>query len=109
MIVAFVVHGMIFFFVTLFQCRPLHSIWDITSSKSSCVSLGGLLIAGAAFSISEDLVILLLPIAEVSKLNMDWRKKVMVLFLFSIGILSVFFPLISLMPVVPLANIAFSL
>lgn len=54
------------------------------------MSLGSLLKAGAVLSISEDVIILLLPIAEVRKLNMDWRKKVMVLFLFSIGIMSVF-------------------
>lgn len=90
MMVALLLQGFVFLLLLTFQCLPVRADWDPFTPESSCLSIGASLEAGAALGIFEDVVILLLPIAEVSKLKMDWRHKAMLLLLFSIGALSVF-------------------
>ena len=50
-----------------------------------CINLTAIVYSGAAFSIVEDLVIMLLPISELKGLNLDLRKRIALVFMFALG------------------------
>ncbi|KAM5349710.1 hypothetical protein ACJ41O_006215 [Fusarium nematophilum] len=77
-------HGVIFLGLVIFQCRPITSIWD-RNLEPKCVNLPALGYAGAITSIVEDIVILILPIPELLKLQLNRGKKIALLLMFSIG------------------------
>ncbi|RKK80746.1 hypothetical protein BFJ68_g17695 [Fusarium oxysporum] len=77
-------HGAIFLCLVIFQCRPIASIWD-RNLEPKCISLPALGYAGAITSIVEDIVILILPIPELLKLQLNRGKKIALLLMFSIG------------------------
>ncbi|CZR64379.1 uncharacterized protein PAC_14277 [Phialocephala subalpina] len=77
-------HGIVFIFVVLFQCIPVRSVWD-RSVDGHCANLGAIGYAGAAFSIVEDLVILVLPIPQLNTLQLPLNKKVGLMLMFSVG------------------------
>ncbi|KAG7416557.1 Satratoxin biosynthesis SC1 cluster protein 4 [Fusarium oxysporum f. sp. raphani] len=77
-------HGAIFLGLVIFQCRPIASIWD-RNLEPKCINLPALGYAGAITSIVEDIVILILPIPELLKLQLNRGKKIALLLMFSIG------------------------
>nr|XP_036578530.1 uncharacterized protein CTRU02_11450 [Colletotrichum truncatum]KAF6785825.1 integral membrane protein [Colletotrichum truncatum] len=78
-------HGLIFLLVIIFQCTPISSIWDRSNSNRKCLDVTAIGYAGAVFSIIEDLVILVLPIPELIKLQLNIRKKIALGLMFSLG------------------------
>ncbi|CZR50131.1 uncharacterized protein PAC_00003 [Phialocephala subalpina] len=78
------IHILVFFFVVVFQCVPVKSIWD-TSIKGKCLNLNVVIYTGSAVSIVEDVVIILLPIPQLMALNFTGRKKWALGFMFSLG------------------------
>ena len=84
-VIAFMVsHGVAFMIVIIFQCSPISSIWD-RAIQGKCVNLTAVGYAGAALSIVEDLVILVLPISELHTLNFGMRKRISLMIMFSVG------------------------
>ncbi|KAJ0325595.1 hypothetical protein COL5a_007406 [Colletotrichum fioriniae] len=78
-------HGLIFLLVIIFQCTPVSSVWDRSNPNRTCLNVTAIGYAGAVFSIVEDLVILVLPIPELVKLQLNIRKKIALGFMFSLG------------------------
>lgn len=78
-----------FFFATLFQCWPINHAWlqleEWHRGYCNHVHLQGWL--SAAFNIAIDIIILLLPIRELCRLQMNIKKKLLVVVIFSLGIL----------------------
>jgi hypothetical protein len=64
---------------------PLSSLWDPFIAKKQCISLSLLIYIGAALSIFEDIVIMLLPIFELKGLNLGLRKRIALAFMFALG------------------------
>ncbi|KEY74468.1 hypothetical protein S7711_04504 [Stachybotrys chartarum IBT 7711] len=84
-VVAFlVIHGTVYLGLLAFQCLPLSSIWD-KNVIGKCVNLTATGYSGAACSIVEDIVIMLMPIPELLKLKLSRRKKAALVFMFSLG------------------------
>ncbi|KAF9700165.1 hypothetical protein EKO04_001959 [Ascochyta lentis] len=80
------VHGFVFFLLVVFQCWPVRSIWDKTVTDAKCLPVSAVIgFTGAALSIVEDIIILLLPLPVVWKLQMSIRKKIGVILLISVG------------------------
>jgi hypothetical protein len=75
---------LIFFFCVIFQCTPIHSIWD-RSVPGRCINVRVLVYLAAGLSILEDFAILLLPIPCIRSLNMGVGKKATAVTMFSIG------------------------
>lgn len=73
-----------FFFPLIFQCHPLPAIWD-PNVDGVCLSVPAISYAGAALSITEDIILLILPIPTLWKLQLDKPKKMLVALLFSVG------------------------
>ncbi|UPX14995.1 uncharacterized protein EKO05_0005463 [Ascochyta rabiei] len=86
MITFMFVHGLAFFFLVVFQCWPIRSIWDKTVIDAKCLPVSAVIgFTGAALSIVEDIIILLLPLPLIWKLQMSTRKKIGVILLISVG------------------------
>lgn len=86
MIAFMYVHGLVFFLLIVFQCWPIRSLWDKTITGAKCLPVSVAIgFTGAALSIVEDIIILLLPLPVVWKLQMSTRKKIAVIFLISMG------------------------
>lgn len=72
-----VLTGIVFFFVTLFQCKPVHFFWD-KSGDGQCVPMDviiALTYLYSVFSVICDFTFALLPVYLISKLNMDRKTK----------------------------------
>lgn len=78
-------HGLVFLMLVILQCQPIRSIWDKTIN-GTCLLINYVIgFTGAALSIAEDFIILLLPLHELWKLQMDDRKKLYIILLLSMG------------------------
>ncbi|KAH8663482.1 hypothetical protein BGZ60DRAFT_68516 [Tricladium varicosporioides] len=76
--------GVAFVFAAIFQCTPVSGAWDLTIPHK-CIKVNNLAFIIAGFTIGLDIVIIALPIPECLALRMNTRKKLNVLFMFSIG------------------------
>jgi len=73
-----VLTGIVFFFVTLFQCNPIAYFWD-TSLNGSCIPVEviiALTYLYSACSVICDFTFALLPVALIWNLNMDRKSKI---------------------------------
>ena len=84
MIVFMFTHGLVFLMLIIFQCRPINSIWDKTID-GKCLPTDVVIFTGAALSIVEDFIILLLPVHELWKLQMSNKKKLGIILLLSMA------------------------
>ncbi|KAI9147983.1 Satratoxin biosynthesis SC7 cluster protein [Paramyrothecium foliicola] len=102
--IAFLIsHGLLFLLLITFQCIPVNAIWD-RSISAKCLNVTAVGWAGAVFSILEDIVILVLPIPEVLKLQLTFKKKVALCLMFSIGSFACVTSMVRLKYMVAFAN-----
>lgn len=84
-----VAYGLSFVLATTFQCNPVPYSWKQLDStyQGSCnnIHLQGWM--SAIFNIIIDLIILILPLKELYALHTSLKKKLMVMVMFSLGIL----------------------
>lgn len=85
-IVVMVLHGSIFTFLIIFQCWPISGSWD-PLVEAKCLDFRAIAYAGAAFSVFEDFVLVLMPIPELRTMNLNWRKAIGLSFMFGFGLL----------------------
>ncbi|GJN86936.1 hypothetical protein PLIIFM63780_010518 [Purpureocillium lilacinum] len=74
--------------MVIFQCKPVSHYWlgwD-GESKGSCLSINALVWANAASSITLDVWMLALPLAQLRALQLHWKKKIGVALMFSVGV-----------------------
>ncbi|KAI9903891.1 hypothetical protein N3K66_000420 [Trichothecium roseum] len=72
--------------VTIFQCRPIRAAFDKTITDKVCVNNTQFWYANAGFSISTDVIILLLPMPLVYQLQVPWPQKAALTGVFALGI-----------------------
>jgi hypothetical protein len=73
-----IVIGLLFFFVTLLECRPIHYVWDYGMISPHCVSKDFLLDIAYIHSVIAaicDLTLGILPLFMIWKLQMNRRAK----------------------------------
>jgi hypothetical protein len=81
-------NAIIFLFCLVFRCTPWDDAWKtLPDSNGQCLSFEKLALAGAGFSIAEDIWILLLPIPQLLQLDLNRKKKIQLILMFNIGIL----------------------
>ncbi|KAJ2891353.1 hypothetical protein MKZ38_000557 [Zalerion maritima] len=69
---------------TIFQCTPVSRAFN-KSIEGTCINSGTFWYANAAFSISSDLVILILPMPLVWKLQIQRIQKIALVIVFALG------------------------
>ncbi|KAH8668745.1 CFEM domain-containing protein [Xylariales sp. PMI_506] len=83
-----IAYGVSFILATAFQCSPINYSWlQIDSTvRGSCnnINLQGWL--SAIFNITIDLIIIVLPLKSLYGLQINWKKKFMIMLMFSVGI-----------------------
>jgi hypothetical protein len=75
--------------VQLCQCIPVTYNWEGWKGQFGphrCIDLNALAFAAAGFSIFQDVVILILPLPPLLRLQVSWRTKAGIVFMFSLGI-----------------------
>jgi hypothetical protein len=79
--------GIIFVFISIFQCQPIDYYWNKWDGEhhGTCINGNGFTWANAAISIVLDGWMLALPISQLFKLQLHWKKKVGVGIMFVVG------------------------
>lgn len=84
-----IAYAISFFFATLFQCSPINHAWlqleEWHHGQCNNIHLQGW--CSAAVNIVLDIIILVLPLYELYKLHVNLQKKLMLMVMFSLGIL----------------------
>ncbi|KAL2361572.1 hypothetical protein RJZ56_005529 [Blastomyces dermatitidis] len=84
-------YGFVFIIVSVFQCSPIKLAWlrwdGTTPGHCNNINLQGW--TSAAFNIVLDLLTLVLPLRELSKMDLWRRKKIHICIMFSVGSLYV--------------------
>lgn len=82
----------VFVVVGIFQCQPIGYYWKRWDGEhhGRCIDLNALGWLNAAISIVLDIWMLAIPLTQIIDLNMQWKKRVGVGLMFSVGILQVF-------------------
>lgn len=82
-----VLAGIAFFFVTLFQCRPISYYWD-KSQSGKCFEMGAVMVVAylySAFSVITDFTFAALPGFVIWSLHMAKRTKIALIILIAMG------------------------
>ncbi|KAI0182727.1 hypothetical protein EV127DRAFT_457975 [Xylaria flabelliformis] len=87
MMVVVVLFGIANTLAIIFQCTPIPFFWSGWSGevRGSCININLFSWIRAAVEIAVDIAILSLPLRDISKLQLSWRKKAQVLLVFVLG------------------------
>ncbi|WQF80670.1 hypothetical protein CDEST_05684 [Colletotrichum destructivum] len=77
-------HLVLYTFLVALQCVPVQSVWDRTI-EGRCLNLFAISYTGAAGTILEDILLIIMPIPELMKLKLGRQKKFALGFLFAVG------------------------
>ncbi|KAI5196366.1 hypothetical protein E4T39_07803 [Aureobasidium subglaciale] len=74
----------VFVTVTALQCIPVSMAWEKWDGehKGKCLNLNAIGWASASLNIVLDLVVIILPMKQLTVLNMDWQRKLGVIIMF---------------------------
>ncbi|KAF5020017.1 hypothetical protein F66182_7953 [Fusarium sp. NRRL 66182] len=80
--------GIVYVFVAIFQCQPISYFWTKWDGehKGRCANINAVTWSNASINIALDFYILAIPLSQLRALNLDWRKKIGVGMMFSVGI-----------------------
>ncbi|OLN97791.1 hypothetical protein CCHL11_02519 [Colletotrichum chlorophyti] len=80
--------GLLFIFIGLFQCRPVSLAWTFWTGEATgkCIDIAQLGLAHACINIGLDVWILILPATQIWNMNLAMRKKLAIMFMFSLGL-----------------------
>lgn len=73
--------------MAIWQCVPIHAIWDLKREDARCLSLSGVAYASAGVNIATELAVLILPLPLLRRLRATVAQKVALYALFGCGIL----------------------
>lgn len=78
-----------FLFGFMFQCKPVNLAWHFWDKEheGKCINSNGLVRAAAAFNIILDVATIVLPQAQIAKLQLSWGKKIPLMVVFGVGLL----------------------
>ncbi|KAJ6783213.1 hypothetical protein PWT90_01253 [Aphanocladium album] len=80
--------GLVFVIVAIFQCSPIHYWWTQYSENpgtGSCININAMGWANASISVVIDALMIAIPLSQVHKLHLHWKKKMGVIIMFMTG------------------------
>ncbi|KIH86417.1 integral membrane protein [Sporothrix brasiliensis 5110] len=82
-----VLYGLTFILVGIFQCHPISYYWTNWDGQHTghCLNINAIGWANAAISIALDFWMLAIPLYQLRKLRLHWKKKLSVCFMFTVG------------------------
>ncbi|POS70804.1 integral membrane protein [Diaporthe helianthi] len=79
--------GLIFFFVTTFQCRQVSDYWTLSFVPQNCINEERHLLAAGCINTTTDFLIVILPMPYVARLKLPRKQQIMIVSLFTGGLL----------------------
>ncbi|GKT57611.1 hypothetical protein ColTof3_04950 [Colletotrichum tofieldiae] len=67
-------------------CRPFSGYWAVPPPDPQCATYEQYAILQAVFNISSDVLMLLVPLPLVFRMEIAWRQKIVLIFIFSLGV-----------------------
>ncbi|KAJ9137088.1 CFEM domain-containing protein [Pleurostoma richardsiae] len=100
------VFGALFVVLGIFQCQPVSFVWTKWDGEhqGKCLSINGIAWANAAVSIVLDFWMLAIPLSQLRKLHMHWKKKAGVGLMFCVGAFVTVVSILRLKSLVSFAN-----
>lgn len=71
--------------MAIFQCKPIRAFWDKEVTDAKCIPVLTNQLAAGISSVLLDLWLLLLPLPMLWRLDMKWKRKLLLLGLFFVG------------------------
>ncbi|KAF2091595.1 hypothetical protein K490DRAFT_31609, partial [Saccharata proteae CBS 121410] len=101
-----VAYGIAFMIVTIFQCNPISYAWTQWDGfhEGSCNNIHLQSWLSAALNIPLDLLVCVLPLRNLSQMNMSLKKKIGVMLMFSLGIFVTIVSIVRLQSLIQFAN-----
>lgn len=99
-----------FLIVNVFECAPIRYAWDryeMTHSPTTegrCISLNAFGWAGAAIGAASDVCLLGMPLSQVRRLKLHWKKKIGVTLMFLTGAIATVVSFLRLTSIARYAN-----
>jgi len=81
--------GVAFVITSIFQCTPISHFWTSWTgeTKGKCVNVNALAWANAIISIVLDILMLAIPLSQLPKIKLHWKRKVGIALMFFVGTL----------------------
>ncbi|GLA56387.1 hypothetical protein AtubIFM55763_007454 [Aspergillus tubingensis] len=76
---------LIVLFVNIFQCHPIHMLWDAMGAAEYCIASGRLWLGMELTNLFLDVMILFLPVYVVTRLQLSRTRKIQVTGIFLLG------------------------
>ncbi|OJJ50368.1 hypothetical protein ASPZODRAFT_149708 [Penicilliopsis zonata CBS 506.65] len=101
-----IVFGLVFVCVSVFQCQPIDYYWNRWDGEhqGTCLNINAITWSNAIISIALDLWMLAIPLWQLTKLQMHWKKKAGVALMFCVGAFVTIVSAIRLSSLVNFAN-----
>jgi hypothetical protein len=80
-----------FQFSNIFYCRPISMVWEGWHGEhdGECWDINSLILSAAGVTVFLDGIIIALPIRQLLRLSLGWKKRLEVVAMFVVGILYV--------------------
>lgn len=84
-----VVYFLLFTFLAIFQCSPVQHAWRFWDQErpGKCININAIVWSMAGLNIAIDIAVFILPLPELRKLSLPFRKKIYLLLIFGLGFL----------------------
>nr|AAD30436.1 integral membrane protein [Pyricularia grisea] len=80
-------HGVGYMVLVIVQCLPVAAVYD-RSIEGKCMEFNPIVYSGAALSVFEDVVLVVIPIPELWSLRLNFKKKMGLMLMFAIGLVA---------------------
>ncbi|KAK1253300.1 hypothetical protein MKX07_001377 [Trichoderma sp. CBMAI-0711] len=103
-----VVFGVVFVVAALMQCIPLHYYWAQyydDPPQGRCFDLNKFAWANAGLGLAVDVWLIILPMSQVRKLKLHWKKKIGIIIMLTLGAFVSLISLVRLKSVMFFANL----
>jgi hypothetical protein len=69
-------------------CRPFHDYWEVPTDNTQCTTALHHLITNLCFNLTSDLLIIAIPLPMLLRQKLEFKKKILMVFPFSLGFFS---------------------
>ncbi|KAE8389639.1 hypothetical protein BDV23DRAFT_184240 [Aspergillus alliaceus] len=73
--------------MAIWQCNPIHAVWDFDIKNAHCLSISNIAYANAAVNIATEIMIFILPLPVLRTLHVPSKKKMALCSIFGIGVI----------------------
>jgi len=76
-------------------CRPFHDYWQTPTDNKQCTTALNHLITNLVFNLTSDILIMSIPLPLLSRAQLEFKKKLLLIFPFSLGLFTMLCAILS--------------